>query len=316
LEIDVKPTIAKNLNLERCKFWDELHPLEPPVQHATPPQSRTAPRHLQKPRKQEGAQCNGGFCSSLAHYPCRGTSHYAEFNVPELPEEIGPTFFVYYNIDWQAAGPSGSDARMNQFVPQLMLGTPLDDSTGPPLYKPIWNETKTWKFGAQYFFEIFNKTSNKTEGHAATGITYDTTAGETIFTSFELSSDWVWTLSMGVKGDPSRLSSVVVKQPFMGLIASETSSWSEAVYSKAWSNTCWELYGIEGGKNYPSSDQRTIVTIRNPTTAVPWAKWSTGQATCQGAPLATISETHTENEQVIVWDVNRTNTKAVPFAIS
>jgi hypothetical protein len=74
-------------------------------------------------------KCNGGFCSSLAHYPCAGTTHYAEFNVPELPLAVGPTFFVYYNIDWQAAGPKGSAARMNQFVPQLMLGHPLDGSS-------------------------------------------------------------------------------------------------------------------------------------------------------------------------------------------
>ena len=126
--------------------------------------------------------CNGGFCSSLARYPVKGTATYAEFNVPALPKKVGPTFFVYCacrpspgldsgpcpcsgllslpllpllplsmppcapgppapvalalaltplccpvrsfadNIDWQAAGPKGSDARMNQFVPQLMLG--------------------------------------------------------------------------------------------------------------------------------------------------------------------------------------------------
>lgn len=47
---------------------------------------------------------------------------------------------------------------------------------------------------------------------------------------------------MGVKGDKTRLSTVVAKQPFMGMIADQTSSWSEDVYSKAWSNTCWELY--------------------------------------------------------------------------
>lgn len=39
--------------------------------------------------------CNGGFCSSLAHYPVNGTETYAEFDVPALPRNIGPTFFVY-----------------------------------------------------------------------------------------------------------------------------------------------------------------------------------------------------------------------------
>jgi hypothetical protein len=67
---------------------------------------------------------------------------------------------------------TGSYARMNQFVPQLMLGNPLDGSSGPPDYKPLWNQRKTWVFGAQYFFEIFNATKNATQGHAATGTTY------------------------------------------------------------------------------------------------------------------------------------------------
>jgi hypothetical protein len=179
---------------------------------------------------------------------------------------------------------------------------------GPPLYKPQWNVTKTWTFGAQYFFELFNATSNATQAHAATGVTYPTKSGEIIFTSFELSADYTWTLRMGVKGDPSRLSTVVAKQPFMGLIEAETKSWAEPVYSKAWSNTCWELYGIGSADNYPRSDQRTTVTITNKQAPIKWSKWSTRQATCPGAPVASISSTETAHSQTIVWDVNRTNT--------
>jgi hypothetical protein len=38
-----------------------------------------------------------------------------------------------------------------------------------------------------------------------------------------------------VKGDPSRLSTVVAEKPFMGLLPdSQTSSWSEPVYAEAW----------------------------------------------------------------------------------
>ena len=36
-------------------------------------------------------KCSGGACSSLVHYPVQGTSHYAEFNVPELPKDTSPT---------------------------------------------------------------------------------------------------------------------------------------------------------------------------------------------------------------------------------
>eukprot|EP00947_MAST-08B_sp_MAST-8B-sp1_P000586 g586.t1 len=252
--------------------------------------------------------CNGGACSSLVHYPVKGTTHYAVFNVPELPKSVGPTFFVYYNIDWQAAGPAGSFARMNQFVPQLMLGNPLDGSGGPPDYKPKWHEHSTWCFGAQYFFEIFNATSNKTEAHAATGKTYDCKPGEELFTEFTLSEDWVWTLRMGVVGDPSRVSTVVAAKPFMGLLpASQTSSWSEDVYSKAWSNTCWELYGIGKAENYPSSDMRYTINISTSEPgSIPWSNWGTQSPSCPGHPTMTISTKETPTAQIITWDVNRT----------
>jgi len=272
----------------------------------SPPLSSTGARGE---RAQKG--CNGGFCSSLVHYPVKGTIHYAEFNVPKLPEVVGPTFFVYYNIDWQAAGPKGSDARMNQFVPQLMLGNPLCGSSGPPLYLPKWAEHKTWVFGAQYFFEIFNKSANKTQGHAATGTTYPCKEGETIYTTFSLSEDWVWTLTMGVKGDESRVSKVVAAKPFMGLLpAEQTNSWSEPVYASAWANTCWELYGIQEAGNYPSSDQRTTIKIRNDEDHINWSNWSTRQANCPGAPKASIRQHSTVDEQYITWDVNRTSAPA------
>ena len=44
----------------------------------------------------------------------------------------------------------------------VMLGNPLCNSTGPPLYKPLWAEHKEWVFGSQYFMEIYNRTSNNT----------------------------------------------------------------------------------------------------------------------------------------------------------
>ena len=50
------------------------------------------------------------------------------------------------------------------------------------------------------------------------------------------------------------MSQVVVAQPFMGMISSQTGSWSESVYRMAWANTCWELYGISTEDEYPQSD--------------------------------------------------------------
>lgn len=249
--------------------------------------------------------CNGGFCSSLAHYPVNGTSTYAEFDVPALPKKIGPTFFVYYNIDWQAAGPKGSDARMNQFVPQLMLGNPLCNSSGPPDYRPKWHEESTWVFGAQYFFEIFNETANATQGHAATGEMFGTKEGEVIFTRYTLSTDWVWTLEMGVKGDPSRLSTVIAHKPFMGLLPeSQTKSWSEPVYAEAWGNACWELYGIGEAANYPSSGMTFTWTVTADVPgSVEWSDWSAHSATCPGHPQQNISWTNTPRQQVVTWKI-------------
>eukprot|EP00036_Acanthoecidae_sp_10tr_P004441 CAMPEP_0182930108 /NCGR_PEP_ID=MMETSP0105_2-20130417/23929_1 /TAXON_ID=81532 ORGANISM="Acanthoeca-like sp., Strain 10tr" /NCGR_SAMPLE_ID=MMETSP0105_2 /ASSEMBLY_ACC=CAM_ASM_000205 /LENGTH=121 /DNA_ID=CAMNT_0025068337 /DNA_START=141 /DNA_END=503 /DNA_ORIENTATION=- len=109
---------------------------------------------------------------------------------------------------------------------------------------------------------------------------------------------------MGVKNDPSRVSTVVAHKPFMGLLPeNQTKSWSEDVYSKAWSNTCWELYGIGSPDNYPGTNQRTTISISNPTPgAIKWGNWSTRQATCPGAPVASITNRQTTTEQTIVWD--------------
>ena len=256
--------------------------------------------------------CKGGVCSALVHYPISGTSHYAEFNVPDLPQDVANCYYIYYNIDWQPAGPPAVKHAMNQFAPQLMLGNALDASSGAPLYTPRWHQHNSWVFSAQYFFEIFNTTSNKTEPHAATGAIYPCQPNETLYTTFELSDDWVWTLTMGVQGDPSRTSVVVVEQPFMGLLPSQTQSWSEAVYAKAWSNTCWELYGITHATQYPIDDMRYLINITtNKSNSIPWSNWtSTSQATCPGHPIATTHTTHTSTTQTIAWNV--THAERIP----
>ena len=189
-----------------------------------------------------------------------------------------------------------------------MLGNPLDGSKGPPDFMPLWHEHRTWCFGAQYFFEIFNETANTTQAHAATGTTYNVSVGESIFTEFTLSDDWVWTLRMGVVGDPERLSEVVVPKPFMGLLPeSQTSSWAEPVYSKAWSNTCWELYGIASADDYPQSNMRYTINISNPVPhAIEWGNWSTRQPNCPGHPTMAISTRQDATSQIITWDINRT----------
>jgi len=229
--------------------------------------------------------------------------HYAEFNVPALPKKLGPTYFVYYNIDWQPPGPSGSDARMNQFVPQLMLGEPLDGSSGPPLYLPKWEKRTSWCFGAQYFFEIFNSTSNETEAHAATGETYPCEPGEVLYTKYTLSENWVWTLEMGVKGDPARTSIIRIEKPFMGLLPPEqTQSWKEHSYSEAIANTCWEIYDLNEADEYPGTDMEYHITIATDFPgSFAWQDWGTEQPECPGHPNVTIKSNSTAKEQQITW---------------
>jgi len=124
-----------------------------------------------------------------------------------------------------------------------MLGSPLSGSSNWPNYLPVWSEERTWVFAAQYFFEIFNATSNATEAKAAAGEVFRTVEGETLWTSFTRAPapSFAWTLAMGVRGDGSRTSIVIATAPFMGLLRDETASWGEPAYQRAHLNSCWEL---------------------------------------------------------------------------
>ena len=135
---------------------------------------------------------------------------------------------------------------MNQFVPQLMLGSPLSGSSNWPYYLPTWSNEHSWVFGSQYFMELYNTTSNATEAKAATGQKFNTVAGEVLWTSFTRAPapSFAWTLAMGVLGDASRTSIVVSPAPYMGLLHSETSSWGEPAYDTAHLNSCWELVRV------------------------------------------------------------------------
>ena len=173
--------------------------------------------------------CHGGPCGGMAHYPTApGIEYYAEFDVPGKPKVTeGICFYIYFNIFFSGKG----HGRMNQFVPQLMLGNSLTASSGPPEYRPKWVNNKDWVFSSQYFMEINNtETGVANEGHAATGDAYPAKEGEKLWTKFSLSEDYVWTLGMGVVGDKTRTSTVVAEKPFMGLVPDDTTSWKEEEY--------------------------------------------------------------------------------------
>jgi hypothetical protein len=146
-----------------------------------------------------------------------------------------------------------------------MLGQPLYGSTGPPSFDPLWMPVSTWIFAAQYFMEIYPNGTAK----AAAGPWFNCSEGDILWTRYALDENWVWTLGMGVVGDPARTSTLVVAQPFMGLLAPETSSWREPAYSVAHYNGCWELYGVApyGGTHYPSSS--SVYDVRSPRACPP-----------------------------------------------
>jgi hypothetical protein len=179
-----------------------------------------------------GDACKAGVCGGSASYSVApGMRFYSTFNVPGLPLNASAiendiTFFIYANIFFDGGPGQCADCRMNQFVPQLMLGQPLYASTGPPAYNPLWTTATTWIFAAQYFMELYPNGTAK----AAAGQWYNCTERDVLWTEFSLDEAWVWTMRMGVVGDPSRTSTLVAPQPFMGLLASETTSWQEPAY--------------------------------------------------------------------------------------
>jgi hypothetical protein len=187
-----------------------------------------------------------------------------------------------------------------------MLGNSLTASSGPPGYRPAWALHDSWVLSAQYFMEINNTaTGNPAEARAATGDVYPAMEGEKVWTKFSLSEDYVWTLGMGVVGDPSRTSTVVSSQPFMGLVPNDTASWKEEEYSRCSVNACWELYGVTDEDHFPQTGSRYDIRISSgerPFPA-PWdTKWNPLQENGNCANC-TIAESHNTTAQHVVWTV-------------
>ncbi|KAL3916660.1 MAG: hypothetical protein SGILL_005075 [Bacillariaceae sp.] len=214
-----------------------------------------------------------------------------EFVVPELPESFDvtqTTYYDYINIFWRQNIYPG---YMNQFVPQLMLGNALANSSNHPLYEPQWIKLESYHISAQYFMAICQddddesltdnhtnkKKCDKWSGRAATGELIAVEPGEGIFTRFELvgpQESAMWELTMGVIGDPMRVSRVYVPRPFMGLVKN-TTSWMEEIYDMVYVGSCLENYGMEAQGNYPGfwKIDMSIETADDATMQPMWRKW-------------------------------------------
>eukprot|EP01084_Bolivina_argentea_P261079 441072_1 len=253
--------------------------------------------------------CHPGLCAgpSKAWIPSSpNTSYYAEFNVPPLPQSFSAqqTYFIYYNIIFKSDSPYATN---NQFVPQLMLGHPLCDSTGAPYYNPIWKVLNQWHIGAQYFFFIKNESaSGGRSGHAATGDLIDVYEGDIIYTQFNLSEDGeIWTLTMGIKGNDSAVSVVKADKPFMGL-DEHSQSWKEDAYNVTRLGCCWELYGITERENYPNYMDYKIDTKAVENYSQYWSSWGMVETpNCSYSPTWNLTSTvsNDKTEEVVLWDI-------------
>ena len=251
-----------------------------------------------------GTLCVGpGTLYPLGRQP--GVLFSSTFAVPALPEEHDPvetTYYDYFNIFWRS-NPVGG--YMNQFVPQLMLGNALANSSNYPDYDPYWIELETWHIGAQYFMGLCNGTAcgDSWIAKAATGELIPVVPGEVIETSFQLvpvRGRLEWHLRVGVLGQPHRSSIVVADRPFMGLVES-TTSWEEDTYSYVYVGSCLENYGMNSSTNYSPTWQIEVKTWSKEPASF-WQDWRLDQKpTCAWQPKSTVVSNCTSTRQWALW---------------
>ena len=270
--------------------------------------------------------CKGGICIGMKNGPhqggnssypvawngSNGTFVQSTMTVPAMPKHIdGITYYIWTDVFFGDA----SLGRMNQFVPQLLLGSALDSSSGPPNYTPTWHTHKTYVFGAHYFFETFDSDTNLTQAHAAYGDLYPTWPGESLFTTFSLSGGGdgmdtespKWTLTMGVVGDDTRISKLVVERPYMGMGVDwdePTVSWAESSFRNMCINSCWELYGASDPAHLPSSGSTFELLIKQPEPGlydfISWER-DEGNGKC---PSCKVTEAHNKQFQNVKIEID------------
>ncbi len=280
---------------------------------------------------QDDDSCAGGICVGMANGPHQGgnasypllwngtagTKMESYLTVPKYPRGLHTrsdfskiTYYIWTDIFFG----DESLGRMNQLVPQLILGRALDGSSGVPDFDPQWREVHTkWTFGAHYFFEVWNPSTNTTEAHAAYGELFATDPGETLKTTFELShasnaSSPAWTLTMSVVGDPSRTSILTIPEPYMGLgkdWKEPSTSWLEPIFHNLCINACWELYGASNLDRLPGSGATYHWTIEQPMSNAPYefTTWEQDEGNGE-CPSCEVSEVHTKRVQNVLVEID------------
>ena len=157
---------------------------------------------------------------------------------------------------------------------------------------------------------IYQYTSNPLDNgktaHAATGELIDVYEGDIIYTEFKLSEDReIWTLTMGIVGNDSAVSTIQATQPFMGL-DENTKSWTEDRYNTTPSGCCWELYNFYERGNYPNYMDYSIITKATEDLSEYWTDWHMVEIpNCSYSPTWTLESAVSEDqtEQLVIFDI-------------
>ena len=161
-----------------------------------------------------------------------------------------------------------------------------------------------WAIGAQYFFALVNQSSpSNWTGHAATGKLIHVEPGDVVFTKFELSTDHVWTLSMGLKDSKPETHSVVkATAPFMGLDPNMP-TWDSPLFNTTRAGCCWEVYNVKKRGDFPPDGMNITVEVTTAGTEV-FPDWQIQEKpTCPYSPEYSLSSKSTSTAQQVHLDI-------------
>lgn len=231
-------------------------------------------------------------------------SFYSEYNIPPLPKKFFPNvqiYYIYFNMWFNPDGTKND----NQFVPQLMLGHALCNSTNSGNYTPSSCFLNEWYIQSQYYFT----TNNTKTSHAVTGDMIKVEENDTIYTQFIYDTDqYIWTLNIGIVNTNIK-STVIATEPYMGLLSDNTTSWNEAVYQTAWVGCDWELKYLEEKDNFPLYMNYTVTLKSEDNNGSPgnwWREWGfVVEDTCNFEPQHVIQTATNEAkmQQVVTIDL-------------
>lgn len=167
---------------------------------------------------------------------------YCEFTVPsdtpKMPVD-GQSHYIYCDMHHNGLRDSGHSV-FSQFVPQLMRGDVTSGNRDD--YELTGEFLDSWYVQPQYIFSV----ASGVKGLCGEKIRVN--VGDVIATRIYAGEDG-WHLEIGVKGQSP--STLVIKQPFMGLI-SDYKSWSDTGLDEFECGELHEAWNMNEASYYPS----------------------------------------------------------------